>query len=148
MSLTKPLKIFLSLNGKTGQKPTKTALAVCWMWKHFSQKLSAWYQGFMSAGCLQKYFNIIQTPSTLKNRNVMSKNIHQIGRKNNILIRVLSAFVRYKQNQSPPWKSEIKKTYKKTENARTLRLSAQTRPPIFLFSYPVTSFVSVYRSHL
>jgi len=38
--------------------------------------------------CLQaKYFNIIQTPNTLKHRNVMSKNIHKIGRKNNILIK-------------------------------------------------------------
>jgi len=53
------IKFFLSLNGKTRQKATKTALA------HFWKTLWTWHQAIMPAAWLKNYFNTIKTPKTV-----------------------------------------------------------------------------------
>ena len=65
MVLTKPYKIFLSLNGKTSQKATKAALAVCSMIIiTFLQEVISGYNG-----CKITLTLSMQPPNTTENRN-------------------------------------------------------------------------------
>ena len=76
MFLTKPYKILLSLNGKPGQKTTKTSLGVCSMPKTFLKEVMGAISSFIACSVAPKL--LIHHPDTKyirKLKNVIRYNL-------------------------------------------------------------------------